>query len=61
MPKKDKTDKMFEESSEDKLGQRNSKDDTVEDVLSDINSKREDFYSSEKSSEENHPSDKDTN
>ncbi|MBY8909445.1 hypothetical protein K6L05_06510 [Salinicoccus roseus] len=44
MPKKDKTDRMFEESSEGKLGRRDSKDDSMEDVLSDINKKRKEFY-----------------
>ncbi|KIH69826.1 hypothetical protein [Salinicoccus roseus] len=44
MAKKDKTDRMFEESSEDKLGRRDSKDDSMEDVLSDINKKRKEFY-----------------
>ncbi|MCC4722222.1 hypothetical protein [Salinicoccus sp. RF5] len=44
MAKKDKTDRMFEESSEDKLGQRDSEDDSMEDVLSDINKKRKEFY-----------------
>ncbi|CAM2948251.1 hypothetical protein [Salinicoccus roseus] len=44
MAKKDKSDRMFEESSEDKLGRRDSKDDSMEDVLSDINKKRKEFY-----------------
>jgi hypothetical protein len=44
MAKKDKTDRMFEESSEGKLGRRDSKDDSIEDVLSDINKKRKEFY-----------------
>lgn len=44
MFKKDKTEKMFEESSDEKLGQRNSEDDSMEDVLSDINKKRKEFY-----------------
>lgn len=51
MTRNDKTDKMFEESSEDKLGQRNSKDDSMEDVLSDINKKRKDFYTNEETDE----------